>query len=262
MTMHKTTVELIALLITMSLAGCSFSDGQPWGELDGRAGALSLETSKVSTEEVTLERATLNANIFLETVTTSSGGGGGAFDPSNPPPGYTLCHNGHCHSEDGELVSYEDVKANLNASGGTSTSTVGQWTTTIDLQSGQMVRLPAIDISQRTTIDRIKVEATNLVLEGDIESGDASVPLEAELGQFELGSTDGVSLQVGPDQPYRQTVELCTNWSTNWFDNIDISQLNRQEGTVRLTRILNADATNQLVDAARQATIELSNCQP
>jgi len=31
------------------------------------------------------------------------------FDPANPPEGFTLCHNGHCHAEDGSLVPYEEV---------------------------------------------------------------------------------------------------------------------------------------------------------
>ncbi len=40
-------------------------------------------------------------------------GGGAAFDPAEPPPGYTLCHGGHCHAEDGRLVDYADVEAEL-----------------------------------------------------------------------------------------------------------------------------------------------------
>jgi hypothetical protein len=40
-------------------------------------------------------------------------GGSVEFDPANPPPGYTLCHGGHCHAEDGSLVDYADVEAEL-----------------------------------------------------------------------------------------------------------------------------------------------------
>jgi hypothetical protein len=39
-----------------------------------------------------------------------------AFDPANPPAGYSLCHNGHCHAADGRLVAYEDIAA--EAAGG------------------------------------------------------------------------------------------------------------------------------------------------
>jgi hypothetical protein len=35
------------------------------------------------------------------------------FDPARPPPGYTLCHNGHCHASDGRLVPYEEIAAEL-----------------------------------------------------------------------------------------------------------------------------------------------------
>jgi hypothetical protein len=39
------------------------------------------------------------------------------FDPANPPPGYTICHNGHCDREDGVLVPYEEVAAELGGGG-------------------------------------------------------------------------------------------------------------------------------------------------
>lgn len=254
--MTRSTYVCLILLVLSSLAGCSFTDGGSWGQVDGR-----LEATGVSSEGVELERATLNAELFLESVTTSSGGSGGTFDPSNPPSGYTLCHNGHCHSDEGELVPYEEVKAQMNASGGTSTTTLGSWTTTIDLQSGEMVELPEVAVDKRTAVDRVRVKATNLVLEGTVEQGGESVPLEAQLGQFDLGTLEGVGLTVGPEQPYRRTLKICTRWSNNWFDEIDVSQLERQEGTLRLTRILNADATTKLVGAAQRATLEKSNCQ-
>lgn len=249
------------LLVASSLAGCSFADGRPWGQVDGRLGARSIEETGALPEGLELERATLKAELFLESTSTSSGGSGGSFDPSNPPPGYTLCHNGHCHSDEGELIPYEEVRAEMNSSGGTSTSTLGSWTTEIDLQSGNRVRLPEIAVDQRTAIDRVRVKVTNLILEGTVQDGGESVPIEAQLGQFELGTLEGIDLAVGPEEPYRQTLEVCTNWSNNWFEQIDVSQLERQEGTIRLTRILNSDATAKLVGAAQLAELENTTCQ-
>lgn len=55
-------------------------------------------------------------------VVMDAGGAAEAFDPASPPTGYSLCHNGHCHADDGALVSYDDVTAELGASAGRATA--------------------------------------------------------------------------------------------------------------------------------------------
>ncbi len=37
------------------------------------------------------------------------------FDPTNPPPGWKLCHRNHCHHEDGRVASYQQVMAEIGA---------------------------------------------------------------------------------------------------------------------------------------------------
>ncbi|HEY0705597.1 MAG TPA: hypothetical protein VGG33_02310 [Polyangia bacterium] len=56
---------------------------------------------RVSTAELQIRKIDL-----LSTATAL-----GTFDPANPPPGFSLCHNGHCHAADGRLVAYDDVIA-------------------------------------------------------------------------------------------------------------------------------------------------------
>jgi hypothetical protein len=259
--MHRYRLRrLIVLIAAATWVGCSFTDGRPWGRVDAQPAAQSLESSRALPDDMNLERATLEAEIFLESVSTSSGGSGGTFSPANPPEGYTLCHNGHCHSDGGELVPYEEVRAEMASGGGTSTSTIGSWTASIDLRSGDSVSLPKVDVDEETSIDRVTLEATNLVLEGTVESDGDTIPFEAQLGQFELGTLEGLGLSVGPDQPFEQTVDLCMRWSNEWFEQIDVSGLERKEGTIRLTRILNADATTKLVGAIQQAELESSSC--
>ena len=46
--------------------------------------------------------------------------------PGKPPPGYTLCHNGHCHHPSGRLVPYAEIEAEL-AGGGVGTAAVVRW---------------------------------------------------------------------------------------------------------------------------------------
>lgn len=253
-------IVLFSAITFLAVANCSFTDGQPWGEVEGSIAAQPVDSTGAIPEDVTLEQATIDAKLFVESVSTSSGGSGGSFSPSNPPDGYTLCHNGHCHSEEGELVSYEDVRAELNSKAGTSTTTLGRWEGDVDLQTGEMTRLPAIKIAQRTSIDRVKMRATNVILTGTIQTGGETVPIEAQLGQFDIATLEGIGMQVGPNAPFRQSIRLCAQWGNDWFDDIDFSQLDRQDGTVRLTRILNDTATQKLIDAVQNAQLARSNC--
>lgn len=88
----------------------------------------------------------------------AAAGGGASFDPAKPPPGYTLCHGGHCHSASGALVSYEAIQAELSGGGAAPTAPVlgslrwpealalGQapaWLAGPDLASGRLQGLKA-----------------------------------------------------------------------------------------------------------------------
>ena len=117
---------LIAAFALAVAASCAFEDGLPFGEADfdvkaafdpaDRADAGGLvRTSKnysVRVDQLTLDAGAVTLSMI------PSGGETVDFDPADPPPGYTLCHNGHCHREDGALVSYDDVIAELAGEAG------------------------------------------------------------------------------------------------------------------------------------------------
>jgi len=109
-------------LTAASLAGCARGPGNGFGEIAG----ISLEAAFAPSEARDLgggwaltdlgyrfrvdQLDVDGGELLLEQL---PGAGGGTFDPANPPPGYTLCHGGHCHAEDGSLVDYEDIEAEL-----------------------------------------------------------------------------------------------------------------------------------------------------
>jgi hypothetical protein len=96
------------------LPACALGEGDPWGELavavrvrfappadrvhDGLLG--TARDYRLQLDELV---------VTIATVAISSGEDAIAFDPANPPPGYSFCHNGHCHSDDGRLVPYEEI---------------------------------------------------------------------------------------------------------------------------------------------------------
>ena len=118
---------LSGLMGVWPLSGCGLGDGKGWTRVAADAkvhwsqeGRLqndgSFKTSKsyfvaFDTVEVGVQ------SIAFESVAEEVDG---AFDPSNPPPGYSLCHNGHCHNEADELIDYEDILLEMGAASGTS----------------------------------------------------------------------------------------------------------------------------------------------
>lgn len=103
------------------LAACTFSDGNPWGrasfeviaeaelpEIDAEGWFVTPYDYRIRVNEVSVE---------LHEIALSGSGvssGPSLFDPANPPPGYSNCHNGHCHADSGAIVDYEDIQAELN----------------------------------------------------------------------------------------------------------------------------------------------------
>ena len=106
--------------VAAAATGCTFQEGGWFAVIDPSLSARHLELPERdagngwqtlgSGFEVKLEAMQLHLGE-LELVDV--GAGGGSFDPANPPPGYSNCHNGHCHDEHGGLVSYEEIEAEL-----------------------------------------------------------------------------------------------------------------------------------------------------
>jgi len=104
-----------------SLPACAFDDGQPWGRLDLTAAArVDAPAARVAAPGVL--KTTHNYLVTLEAVdvtptalavSQAAAGATLTFDPADPPEGYSLCHNGHCHADDGRLVAYEEIAAEL-----------------------------------------------------------------------------------------------------------------------------------------------------
>ena len=115
---------VIIPLIFSSFSGCAFSDGEPWGQAEFHLTG-SFDFSERQDEQARLKTTTnyaLEIDVLEVTFDSLSlamrqGERTLSFDPSEPPVGYSLCHNGHCHSDDGRLVSYEDIAAELAGSG-------------------------------------------------------------------------------------------------------------------------------------------------
>lgn len=114
-------LPLAALAIPLALSSaCALGEGEPFATLrptfaatfarehDREAGDGYLRL--VSGYEIKVEAASLEV-AAIQILASAPGQDIAAFDPANPPEGYSNCHGGHCHASDGSTVDYADIEA-------------------------------------------------------------------------------------------------------------------------------------------------------
>jgi hypothetical protein len=121
----RTSRGIVVGVAALGLAGCAFDRGEPFGVLTGTIEAryaLSADRDRGggwqkldSEHELRIDAA--SSSVDLVEVARAALGGERGFDPSRPPEGYGLCHNGHCHRDDGALVPYAEIEAELATTG-------------------------------------------------------------------------------------------------------------------------------------------------
>lgn len=160
------------IVIPLLLSGCAFGPGEPFATLEpsvdaqlhlprGRGNPSPLANDYV----VFIKRFEVRygeAKLIQLGDTSASG-----FDPAKPPPGYTICHNGHCDREDGALVSYEEVAASLG--GGAALTEVAHVLVGTANQLGDARALACEDSCE---LGPVNVEVVKLGVEGFTVEGE------------------------------------------------------------------------------------------
>lgn len=180
--------------------------------------------------------------------TATAAGTGGTFDPANPPPGYGLCHNGHCHRDDGALIPYAEIEAEL-ASGGAP----ARPETVVSFQPPPA----AIAAGQRTTIalgdcapdcfleagalSRATLALSRLQLAGEIEAGPGATPLPGGQRAFTLALplealtlTAPLEAAIDRQGPTGYRLEATLSLPDRLFDGLPWARLAETEGPIDL----------------------------
>lgn len=139
--------ELGALgALLLATSGCAFGEGDVWGEARVSLGArleagerLDAEGRWTTAESFALRLDTVAVSVVRLELDRASAGVPEGFDPASPPPGFSLCHNGHCHADDGRLVDYAEVAA--SARGGVATPSAAL---TIEARDGRVALGPTV----------------------------------------------------------------------------------------------------------------------
>jgi hypothetical protein len=180
----------LAVAVAALAGGCAFTDGGPFAVLSAElAASAPIETDRAledgwqklaSDYEVRIE----SLELELEPIALIEIAGGElGFDPANPPPGYSLCHNGHCHRDDGALVSYEEIAAELAGDSGAERVVVSLPVGALDLIAGE--RRP-LDCAPSCELPLARIGLARLPLmrvriAGQVRDGRGSPRLPGEL---------------------------------------------------------------------------------
>ncbi len=222
------------------LAGCTFTPGGGFTTLSSADLEVSLEPGvardlgddTILTDQgyaVAFEELTLGLEVVDLEELQGGGVGGGTFDPSDPPPGYSLCHGGHCHRDDGALIDYADIEAEL-AGGAASFVAVASLPVglEVDLLSGLSTRLNDVEPSPLlplADVTRIRLAMTDVhlvatVTGGPLEEGE-EVPLSAELPVG--AATSGFELTIDRDIDPTITLTIALHPGGSLLDGLDLS---------------------------------------
>ncbi|MES2638134.1 MAG: hypothetical protein V4850_01580 [Myxococcota bacterium] len=231
------------MTLLLVLAACTFAPGHGFGALD----EATLDAAWVPGEGRDLGGDTvltdLGYEVHLDTFTLGlvdarllelSGGGPSTFDPANPPEGYGLCHGGHCHRDDGALIAYADIEAEL---AGSDASFVAVTTLPIDaevdLLAGASLDLSPPDADlPGADVSKIEVGLTGFTLVGTVADRDGwAAPFTVTL-PTDAALSAGLELPLDRAHPPAISLALAIEPGGTLFDGLDFALLADEDGVV------------------------------
>lgn len=178
-------------------------------------------------------------------------GTGATFDPAKPPPGYLLCHNGHCDRADGALVPYAEVEAELaRGTGATPPRTlltlqsVADGPASVPVGGSTVVTLgrcqPACALDQGR-ISRLVFNGTTLRASGTVQAAPGTATLGATPRAWTLAlplssfaPVANTDTTIDRDQAARLAVAASFKVSERLLDGIDWARLSSQSDPIAL----------------------------
>lgn len=175
-TRRSRSERVFFLALAYALTGCTLVGGEPWGEVvlsgavrfDGTGRWGDVEGEYRTSKDYTIFLTKLLLHVDgVDAELTQGGASEVDFDPASPPEGYSLCHNGHCHADNGRLVDYEEI-ALESSSGSTRVRVTRSASETINLFSEGSQALELGPCTARCELSRGTLSSAGILL-GEIE---------------------------------------------------------------------------------------------
>ncbi len=239
-------ISWAACALALTTQGCAWGEGRGFTTLEEtRVSARIDRDDGGSPAELTTDRGYLvhleSAELFVEDVALEQGNAepeAAHFDPAHPPEGYSLCHGGHCHSEDGRLVPYEEIEQE-RAGAGTAYATVVSIpvNSRVDLLGGDLVRVREASPSRelpRAELQRLTLHAGSLHVRGSVRAGAAAeaLPLSVDL-EAHTSMQLAVHADIDRDMPSAVRAVVVVAVPRTLFDGVDFGRL-AEQGSVTL----------------------------
>lgn len=256
----KTTARLpfLAPCLALSLWACALDAGDPFATVEpSLEAALEVHEDELTADgylklasgyEVRFDAAALTVDE-IRLIAGVAGSDVAVFDPANPPDGYSLCHGGHCHAEDGSLVDYATIEAEL--SGGAAPELTTALTLTFDGPLDLLAPAPIVPgCSSAAGLDgcglgavslkRVELAASRLVIQGQVRDGQSPPRIEPRAFAIDLAlPADGAGLFVHAldftaerhgEETFALTMHLVlsgellgeVDWTTETFDEAEL----------------------------------------
>ncbi|TXD39337.1 hypothetical protein FRC98_02760 [Lujinxingia vulgaris] len=237
----------VAALAIVSSAGCAFTDGEPWGWVDVSVQNAGLTDSpSPHIEAITLEVTSIR--LLSEGGATTSSDSSEELDPANPPPGFSLCHGGHCHADDGRLVPYDEVLQ--ESAGGPQVVSARPLDATLDTDDSAQERLK---VTRRGAVTQVEVELGALELQGALTHEGQTRAYRANVPVRGLRLSSPIDLQFDASSPFEQWLDLRIGLNEDIVEGLDLSETEVEEdGTVRITNTRNRAIAEQLLERVAQ----------
>ncbi|HEY9900056.1 MAG TPA: hypothetical protein V6D00_12820 [Pantanalinema sp.] len=263
-------------LLALVAAGCAWQAGTGFGTLLPAAVSAGFgpSASRLDAQgwlktdnsmRVKVDALTLKVRALSFSTTTAGSGAGGTFDPANPPSGYSLCHNGHCHRSDGALVAYEDIQAEMNGGKAGETTVLSlpgaaeigllAGTASVPLGAATPSAMLAKGTWTRAVLEIERLEASGSVLD---PTSEARLAGQTRTWSFKLvpsPMSKRISVAIDRSQPDRVRIEGLLGVSETIMDRLDWKALAQSPGTLDLTA--DATASAQLAENFAQSAFDL-----
>lgn len=237
---HRHLASPVALIAVVFCTHCSFSPGEPWGHVETTLNVVFDpppdridESGRLKTAHgyhIELEPLSFQINDIVLTFSQEDTELA-AFDPGNPPEGYGLCHNGHCHAASGALVSYEEIARSTGGTDGAENLIVPiDSATSVGLNSTAAATVPVCGPSCDTPLGKLTTLTVNIQsMSWNARVFDETalrrlppqgVTISATTTLIPALSTTAVA-RFGKGHPVNRTAELRLILGATLFDGID-----------------------------------------
>jgi hypothetical protein len=228
-----------------ALGGCADGPGHGFAtlesaELSGRLEpgvARDLGGAVLTNRGYEVSLVSLDIDVERLALEALQGGAEAApFDPAHPPPGFLLCHGGHCHAVDGRLVEYAEVEAGL-AGGQAAFVPIVSLPVSAPLSLEPAGALGLVDFEPSDELVETTLRRASVLISGFRASGSvtgsgidaAGAPLSVDLALPSSLSKD-LTLAINREGPERLELRVVITADGTLFDDLDFVDLQGAEG--------------------------------